>query len=86
MSQYHEFFSVWTALRCPGMAAGAVSLRKSHDIIILSFCNIVKGRATYEVKNYWAHFIHYCFYYAGGYGVVFYLCTLKHNIALTKNL
>ena len=27
------------------MAAGAVSLRKSHDIITLSFCNIVKGQA-----------------------------------------
>ena len=27
--------------RCPGMAAGAVSLRKSHDIVILSFCDIV---------------------------------------------
>ena len=33
---------------CPGMAAGAVSLRKSHDIVILSFCNIVKGQAMYE--------------------------------------
>ena len=32
---------------CPGMAAGAVSLRKSHDIIILLlFCNIVKGQAN----------------------------------------
>ena len=30
---------------CPSMAAGAVSLRKSHDIVILSFCNIVKGQA-----------------------------------------
>ena len=30
---------------CSGMAAGAVSLRKSHDIVILSFCNIVKGQA-----------------------------------------
>ena len=30
------------------MAAGAVSLRKSHDIVILSFCNIVKGRANYR--------------------------------------
>ena len=30
------------------MAAGAVSLRKSHDIVILSFCNIVKGQAIYE--------------------------------------
>ena len=28
------------------MAAGAVSLRKSHDIVISSFCNIVKGRAN----------------------------------------
>ena len=27
------------------MAAGAVSLRKSHDIVISSFCNIVKGQA-----------------------------------------
>ena len=31
--------------RCPGMAAGALSLIKSHDIVILSFCNIVKGQA-----------------------------------------
>ena len=30
------------------MAAGAVRLRKSHDIIILSFCNIVKGQAKYQ--------------------------------------
>ena len=29
------------------MAAGAVSLRKSHDIVILSFCDIVKGQANY---------------------------------------
>ena len=37
-----------TAPRCSGMAAGAgaVSLRKSHDIVILSFCNIVKGQAN----------------------------------------
>ena len=27
------------------MAAGAVSLRKSHDIVISSYCNIVKGQA-----------------------------------------
>ena len=27
------------------MAAGAVCLRKSHDILILSFCNIAKGQA-----------------------------------------
>ena len=30
------------------MAAGAVSLRKSHDIVILSFCDIVKGQAKYN--------------------------------------
>ena len=36
-----------TAPRCPGKAAGAVSLRKTHDIVILSFCNIVKGQAIY---------------------------------------
>ena len=33
-----------TAPKCPGLAAGAVSLRKSHDIVILSFCYIVKAR------------------------------------------
>ena len=33
------------------MAAGAVSLRKSHDIIILSFCNIVKGQANCVVGS-----------------------------------
>ena len=36
--------------RCPSMAAGAVSQRKSHDIVILSFCNIVKGQAIYLVS------------------------------------
>ena len=41
-----DFFRL-TAPRCPGMAAGRVSLKKSHDIIILSFCNIVKGQAKY---------------------------------------
>ena len=47
--QYHEIFFRLTAPRCPGMAAGAVSLRKSHDIITLSFCNIVKGQANYHL-------------------------------------
>ena len=37
--------------RCLGMAAGAVSLRKSHDIVISSFCNIAKGQATYILKS-----------------------------------
>ena len=45
------------------MAAGAVSLRKSHDIAILSFCNIVKGQAkctiipitcfSYDIMRKW---------------------------------
>ena len=39
-----DFFKL-TAPRCPGIAAGAVSLIKSHDIVILSFCNLVKGQA-----------------------------------------
>ena len=43
--QYHDIFFRLTAPRCPGMAAGAVNLRKYHDIVILSFCNIVKGQA-----------------------------------------
>ena len=30
------------------MAADAVSLRKSHEIVILSLCNIVKGQAKYN--------------------------------------
>ena len=34
------------------MAAGAVSLRISHDMIILSFCNIVKGQANYQIHNF----------------------------------
>ena len=42
----------WDILRLTAPAAmpeqlGAVSLKKSHDIIILSFCNIVKGQAKY---------------------------------------
>ena len=43
--RYHVIIFRLTAPRCPSMAAGAVSLRKSHDIVILSFCNIVKGQA-----------------------------------------
>ena len=46
-----RFFFRLTAPRCPGMAAGAVSLRKSHDIVILSFCNIVKGQAN-DIRTY----------------------------------
>ena len=46
--QYHEIFFRLTAPRCPGMAAGAVCLRKSHDIIISSFCNVVNDQAYYH--------------------------------------
>ena len=49
MLRYHEIYFRLSASRCPGMAACAVSLRKSHDIVILSFCNIVKGQAKYDV-------------------------------------
>ena len=45
--RYHDTFFRLTKPRCPGKAAGGVSLRKSHDIVILSFCNIVKGQAKY---------------------------------------
>ena len=34
---------------------GAVSLKKSHDIVILSFCNIVKGLATYYILIYFLY-------------------------------
>ena len=49
-----DFFRL-TAPRCPGMAAGAVSLRKSHDIIILSFGNIVKGQANYATNVFFMY-------------------------------
>ena len=39
-----RFFQA-TAPRCPGIAAGAVNLRKANDIVILSFFDIVKGQA-----------------------------------------
>ena len=43
-----DFFRL-TAPRGPGLAAGAVSLTKSYDIEILSFCNIVKGQVKKQV-------------------------------------
>ena len=47
--QYNEIFFRLTALMCPGMAAGA-------DIVILSFCNIIKGQANYYwVLNWSSH-------------------------------
>ena len=49
--RYHEIFFRLTAPRCPDMAAGAVSLRKSHDIVISTFCNIVKGQAKYKRRR-----------------------------------
>ena len=51
--QYHEIFFRLTAPRCHSMTAGAVCLRKSHDIIILSFCYIVKGQAyQFEIQRH----------------------------------
>ena len=43
--QYHDIFQ-------------AVRLRKSHDIIILSFCNIVKGQAKCLLTS---KFLLWCF-------------------------
>ena len=38
-----------------GIDLGAVNLKKYHDIVILSFCNIVKGQANsvgnFEIKS-----------------------------------
>ena len=54
-----RFFFRLTAPRCPGKAAGAVSQRKSHDMVISSFCNIVKGQAKYSLimrDQYWSLF------------------------------
>ena len=53
--QYHEIFFRLTAPRCPGMAAGPVSLRNSHNIVILLFCNIVKGQAIYAIDTTYLH-------------------------------
>ena len=49
------------------MAAGAVSLKKPHDIIILSFRWVVKGQTIYlvynipltiwPIKDYWLSFL-----------------------------
>ena len=44
------------------MAAGAVSLRNSHDIVILSFCNVVKGQATYVLSVIFLQLIVYTAY------------------------
>ena len=51
------------------MAAGAVSLRKSHDIVILSFCNIIKGQTNYvvdeKVKKQVGIYLHFLFLFLG---------------------
>ena len=54
------------------MAADAVSLRKSHEIVILSLCNIVKGQAKYnQIPSKYVHIkvtiiLDYCIKQAGG--------------------
>ena len=40
-----------TITNIQGGQTSGVSLRKSHDIVILSFCNIVMGQTTYV----WVH-------------------------------
>ena len=44
--QYHEIFFRLTAPAVMPGHLGAISLKKSHDIVILSFCDIVKGQAN----------------------------------------
>ena len=55
----------------PGHQA-AVSLKKSHDIVILSFCKIVKGQAKYLELVRKTNFIefHLQFFFRSTYGVV----------------
>ena len=53
--QYDNIKISWDFLRLTVPAArpghlSAVSLEKSHDIVILSFCNIIKGQANYAEK------------------------------------
>ena len=48
--RYHEIFLRLTAPEAKPGHLGAVSLKKSHDIIILPFCNIVKGQAICVLK------------------------------------
>ena len=66
-----------TAPRCPSIAAGAVSLRKSHDIVILSFFNKVKGQANVDLSK---------INYENQFGIpplsfeFFYLCSVGSNL------
>ena len=41
-----DFLRLTAPAAMPGHL-GAVSLKKSHDIVISSFCNIVEGQAKY---------------------------------------
>ena len=45
--QYHEIFSGWQHQQPCWNTLVLSAWKKSHDIIILSFCNIAKGQANY---------------------------------------
>ena len=78
-----RFFLMLTAPRCPGMAVGVVSLKKSHDIIILSFCNIVKGQTKYpDITNYKNIFVSYLAIYIS----IFCKCIRKTSLYNTTDL
>ena len=75
-----DFFRL-TAPRFPGMAVDAVSLRKSHDIVILSFCNIVKGQANsihiYFCDNFGSPMNFALCHYISSYQQLHHFCTCK---------
>ena len=45
--RYHEIFSGWQHQQPCQDTLVLSAWKKSHDIVILSFCNIVKGQANY---------------------------------------
>ena len=47
--RYHEIFSGWQHQQPCRDTLVLLAWKKSHDIVILSFCNIVKGQANYLI-------------------------------------
>ena len=47
ISKYDEILLRLTAPASMLARLGVVSLKKSHDIVVLSFCNIIKCQANY---------------------------------------
>ena len=51
ISKYDEILLRLTAPASMLAHLGVVSLKKSHDIVVLSFCNIVNGQAKFYDMN-----------------------------------